>query len=140
MPIFSADFQLILVLVEEEVFFGGVVGPDVFDAFVGFAFVFDFLKVFDYFHWRSATHGIVYQLFLGCGPGCVFELGREFESPVHIGMCLIIYYLWFGMRMLGLRCAKLGCFFLISAGFFPRIFRGDCYKCLSREKERTGSR
>ncbi len=43
-------FQSILLLVEEEVFFGGVVGPDIFDAFVGFAFVFDFLEVFDYFH------------------------------------------------------------------------------------------
>ena len=40
---------LIFLLVEEEVFFGGVVGPDVLDAFVGFAFVFDFLEVFDYF-------------------------------------------------------------------------------------------
>ena len=35
--------QSIFVLVEEEVLFGGVVGPDVLDGFVGVAFVLDFL-------------------------------------------------------------------------------------------------
>ncbi len=34
---------LVFLLVEEEVFFGGVVGPNVFYAFVGFALVFHFL-------------------------------------------------------------------------------------------------
>ena len=63
----------IFVLVEEEVFFGGVVGPDVFDGFVGVAFVFDFLKVLDYFEGCAGAHGVVYEFVLGCGPGCVFE-------------------------------------------------------------------
>ena len=33
----------IFLFVEEEVFFAWVVGPDIFDAFVGFAFIFHFL-------------------------------------------------------------------------------------------------
>ena len=45
--------SLIFLFVEEEVFIGGVVGPDVFDAFVGVAFVFHFLEVFDYFEGRA---------------------------------------------------------------------------------------
>ena len=40
---------LVLFFVEEEVFFGGVVGPDVFNAFVCFALVFHFLEVFNHF-------------------------------------------------------------------------------------------
>ena len=73
----------ILILVEEEVFFGGVVGPDVFYAFVGVAFVFDFLEVFDNFERGSGTHGVVDEFVLGCGPGGVFEFRCEFECPVH---------------------------------------------------------
>lgn len=48
--VFQCDFQrflspfiLIFVLVEEEVVVAGIVGPDVFDAFVCVSFVFDFL-------------------------------------------------------------------------------------------------
>ena len=51
--------QSIFLFVEEEVFFGGVVGPDVFDGFVGFAFVFDFLEVLDHFEGGAAALGVV---------------------------------------------------------------------------------
>ena len=37
---------LVFVLVEEEIFFCGIVGPDVFDALVHIAFVFNLLQVF----------------------------------------------------------------------------------------------
>ena len=63
----------IFLFVEEEVFFGGVVGPDVFDAFVGFAFVFHFLEVLDDFEGRSGTLGVVDEFFTGGGPWRVFE-------------------------------------------------------------------
>ena len=36
---------LILILVEQEVFLGGIVGPDVFNAFIDIAFVFYLLQV-----------------------------------------------------------------------------------------------
>ena len=64
---------LILLFVEEEVVFGGVVGPDFFDAFVGFAFVFHLLEVLDHFEGCAATHCVVDEFVLCCGPGCVFE-------------------------------------------------------------------
>lgn len=44
---------LILVLVEQEVFFSRIIGPNVFDSFVDVAFVFKFLKIFNYFHRRT---------------------------------------------------------------------------------------
>ena len=37
---------LVFVLVEEKIFFCGIVGPDVFDALVHIAFVFNLLQVF----------------------------------------------------------------------------------------------
>ena len=40
------DERLVLVLVEEEIFFCGIVGPDVLDALVHIAFVFNLLQVF----------------------------------------------------------------------------------------------
>ena len=42
-PAVSAGKCLILLLVEEEIFFAGVVGPDVFDALVDFALIFHLL-------------------------------------------------------------------------------------------------
>ena len=39
----------VLVLVEEEVFFAGVVGPDVFYAFIDLTLIFHLLQVFYYF-------------------------------------------------------------------------------------------
>lgn len=48
--VFQYDFQrvlsrfnLVFILVEEEVVVAGVIGPDVFDAFVSLAFVFNLL-------------------------------------------------------------------------------------------------
>ena len=79
----SPYFGLVFVFVEEEVFFGGVVGPDVFDGFVGFAFVFDFLEVFDYFEGGAGAHCVVDEFFAGCGPGGVFEFGSKFKCPIH---------------------------------------------------------
>lgn len=78
------DEGLILILVEEEVFFGGVVGPYVFDGLVDFAFLFEFLEVFYHFHRGSAADGVVDEFVLCCGPGGVFELGGQFQCPVHI--------------------------------------------------------
>ena len=68
-----SKFDLVFILVEEEVVFGGVVGPDFFYAVVGLAFVFDFLEVFDYFHGGAAAHCVVDELFACGGPGSVFE-------------------------------------------------------------------
>ena len=67
------EIALIFFLVEEEVFFAGVVGPDIFDAFVDFAFVFHLLKVFDDFEGCSRTHGIINQFVFGGRPRGVFE-------------------------------------------------------------------
>lgn len=75
--------RLIFVLVEEEVVVAGVVGPDVFDAFVGLAFVFYLLEVFDDFHGGAGTHCVVYKLVFGGGPGGVLEFGCEFKCPIH---------------------------------------------------------
>ena len=73
--VFYVNFRgLILVLVEEEVLFRGVVGPYVFDTFVYFAFVFYFLEIFDDFEGRTAAHSVVDELVFSGGPGRVFEL------------------------------------------------------------------
>ena len=41
---FGPDYRLLVFfLVEEEVFFAGIVGPEVLYAFIGIAFVFHFL-------------------------------------------------------------------------------------------------
>lgn len=84
----------ILLFVEEEVFFGGVVGPDVFDAFVGFAFVFDFLKVLYHFEGRAAALGVVDELLAGCGPWCVFEFRCEFKCPIHSCKIFLLGGIW----------------------------------------------
>ena len=47
--VFVLKIALIFFLVEEEVIFAWVIRPNVFDAFVDVAFVFDLLEVFDYF-------------------------------------------------------------------------------------------
>ena len=69
-----ACFVSILVLVEEEVFLGGVVGPDILDGFVDVALVLYLLQVLDHLKWRAATDGVIDKFLLGCGPGSVFEL------------------------------------------------------------------
>ena len=63
-------------LVEEEIIVvGRIVGPYVFDRLVGLTLVFNFLKVLDHLHGRSAAHSIVYEFVLGSRPGRVFKLG-----------------------------------------------------------------
>ena len=64
---------LIFVFFKEKVFLGGVVGPDIFDAFILIAFIFYFLKVFDYFKRCAAANGVVDKFLLGSWPGSVFE-------------------------------------------------------------------
>lgn len=66
--------RLIFVLVEEEVFLTWIVRPNVFDAFIHFAFIFHFLKVFDNFERSTRTHGVVDKFFSGCWPGRIFKL------------------------------------------------------------------
>lgn len=77
------NFCLILVLVEEKILFGGIVGPYVFYGFVYFAFVFELLKVLYDLHGSAGAHGVVYKLVLGGGPGSVFEFRCQFQCPVH---------------------------------------------------------
>ena len=71
--VFALKIALIFLLVEEEVFFAGIVGPNIFDAFVNFAFVFHFLEVLDDFEGGSRTHGIINQFVFGGRPRGVFE-------------------------------------------------------------------
>lgn len=73
----------ILVFVEEEIVFGRIVGPDFFNALVGFAFIFEFLKVLDHFQRGTGADGVVNQLILGCRLGRVFQMLRKFKGPVH---------------------------------------------------------
>lgn len=82
-------WRLVFFFVEEEVFFGGVVGPDVFDAFVGLAFVFHFLKVLDYFEGGAGALGVVDELVFCGGPGGVFKFGCELECPVYVGLFVV---------------------------------------------------
>lgn len=65
---------LVFVLVEEEIFLTWIVRPNVFDAFIHFAFIFHFLKVFDNFERSTRTHGVVDKFFSGCWPGRIFKL------------------------------------------------------------------
>ena len=64
---------LVFVFVEEEVFVAWVVGPDVFDAFVDFAVVFDFLEVLDDLHRCAGACGVVDELVLGGWPWGVLK-------------------------------------------------------------------
>ena len=43
-------YSLVFILVEEEVVVAGVVGPDVFDAFVDLALIFDLLEILYHLH------------------------------------------------------------------------------------------
>ena len=55
---------LILLLVEEKVLLGRVVGPDVFDGFVDFAVVLKFGEILDDLLGGAGTVGIVDKFFL----------------------------------------------------------------------------
>ena len=64
--------QLVLILVEQEIFFSRIVGPDVFDALIHLTFILNLLQILQYFEWSSRTDGIIYEFILGSGPRCVF--------------------------------------------------------------------
>ena len=65
---------LILLFVEEEIFFAGIIRPNIFNTFINLAFIFHFLKVFDNFERSTRTHGVVDKFFSGCWPGRIFKL------------------------------------------------------------------
>jgi hypothetical protein len=65
---------LVLVFVEKEIVLCGIVRPDLFNAFIGLAFVFQFLKVFDYLKRCSGTYGIVNKLIFCSRPRSVFQM------------------------------------------------------------------
>ena len=64
---------LIFVFFKEKVLLGGIVGPNIFDAFILVAFILDFHEVFDDFHRCAGALGVVDKFFFGCGPGRVFQ-------------------------------------------------------------------
>ena len=72
---FSCHFFsfLILILVEEEVFLGRIVGPEVFYVFVCLAFVLYFLQVLHYLHGGAGAQGVVYELILCCRPSIQYS-------------------------------------------------------------------
>ena len=74
----ALHYGSIFVLVEEEVFLGGVVGPDVFDVLVDVTFVLYLLEVLDDLEGSAAADGIIDEFLLGGGPGSVFEFGCKF--------------------------------------------------------------
>lgn len=73
----------ILILIEEKVFFSGIIGPDVFNAFIDFTFVLNLLQVFDYFKGCAGADGIVNEFVLGCWPWGIFQLRCKFKTPIH---------------------------------------------------------
>ena len=46
---FSGAGESIFILVEKEIFFSGIIGPNVLDTLINITLVFDFLKVFQHF-------------------------------------------------------------------------------------------
>ena len=64
---------LILLLVEEEIVFRGVVGPNIFYRLIDVAFVFDLLKVFQYFQRGARANRVIDQFLFGCGLRCIFQ-------------------------------------------------------------------
>ena len=86
--------QSILVLVEEEILFCGVVGPKVFDAVIHVAFVLYFLQVLKHLVWGARTHRLVYQFILGCRPGSIFQFGSQFKCPIHSLKFKIVFYIF----------------------------------------------
>ena len=74
---------LIFFLVEEKIVFGRVVGPDIFDGFVDFAFVLYLLQVLEHFERRSRPHGVVDQLFFrGQGASSSFDASSSVQYIV----------------------------------------------------------
>ena len=63
---------LILILVEQEIFFRGIVWPNFLNTFVDITFIFYLLKVLQHLKGCTGADGIIYQFVLGCWPGRIF--------------------------------------------------------------------
>ena len=63
-----AGYASILVLVEEKVLMARVIRPDIFDSFIEFSVVFQFVEVIDHFGGGAGADGIVNQFFLSGRP------------------------------------------------------------------------
>ena len=66
--------RLVFVLVEEEVFFCRIVGPDVLDALVDVTLILYLLQILQHFKRRPGTSCVVNQFVLRCRPWRIFEL------------------------------------------------------------------
>ena len=65
---------LIFFFVPHEVFFGGIVGPNVFDGLVDFGgVVVQFFEVFYYFVRGAGAGGVINQFFFGGRPRSVIQ-------------------------------------------------------------------
>ena len=82
---------LIFLFVKEEVVLGRVVRPDVLDALVGLAVVFQFLKVLDVFLRGTGTVRLMYQFIFGSRPWCIVQTACKLKCPIHIFLILNIY-------------------------------------------------
>ena len=104
--------RLILILVPKEVVLLRIIGPDVFDGLVDFAFLFKFLKIFNDLKRAAGTLGIVQQFVLGGGPGRVFKVGSQFKCPIHSTRV----YKWFVLSVKKAKNVSVFRFFLLLGG------------------------
>ena len=80
---FRAPMRSVFVLVEEKVVVSRIVRPNVFDALVEFAVVFQFAEVVYDFRGRSGSDSVVYQFVFRGGPWCFLQVRGQFERLVH---------------------------------------------------------
>ena len=76
--------RLIFLLVEEKIFFGRVVRPYIFYAFVNFAIVLKFLKILDHLFRRTGTIGIINEFVFRGRPRSIVQAAGKFKCPIHI--------------------------------------------------------
>jgi hypothetical protein len=67
-------FQSIFIFIEEEIFFGWILRPNVLDGIKHFFIVFDLLKIFYYFEGGARAHREIYQFVFGGRPWGVFKV------------------------------------------------------------------
>ncbi len=77
-------YLLVFVFIEEEIILGRIVRPDFFDALVGHAIFWKVFEILSHLQRSSRALCKVNQFFFGRGPRSVFEIGCEFEGPIHI--------------------------------------------------------
>jgi len=83
-PLSSMGWKLVLILVfVEKVLVRRVVGPDFLHTLVWLVIVFEFLQVFDDFHWRASSYSVIDQFIFGRRPWCVVKVRSQFKSPDH---------------------------------------------------------